>query len=230
VYQRADALATRILWVSLVWGCDRIDRGAGCPAPHPQTETSYSVVASIGRIGVAKLEVPRGHDEVAQLGAAFAKLIDELELERSELKSLSSELERRVAVRTGEVERLAEESRYAAIVRERLKMARDLHDTLAHSIMALLSEIRFIRRLQTHDPAAVPGELARAEELAHDGLKEARAAITQMRVNAVRETGLGPALSNAFERFIDHTGWPGNSPWIRRPRGLEMNAPSRCCV
>jgi signal transduction histidine kinase len=113
-------------------------------------------------------------------------------------------------VRTREVERLAEESRYSAIVRERLKIARDLHDTLAHSMMAMLSEIRFLRRLQTHDPAAVTDELARAEKVAHEGLQEARTAITQMRVTAVRETGLGPALANAFERFIDHTGLSGD--------------------
>lgn len=122
---------------------------------------------------------------------------------------MSSELERRVAVRTREVERLAEESRYAAIVRERLKIARDLHDTLAHSMMALLSEIRFLRKLQARDPASVGDELARAEEVAREGLKEARSAITQMRVNAVRETGLGPALAHEFERFVNRTGLAG---------------------
>ena len=107
------------------------------------------------------------------------------------------------------MERLAEESRYAAIVRERLKIARDLHDTLAHSMMAILSEIRLLRRLHSRDPAALAGELQRAEQIAHQGLTEARSAITQMRANAVRETGLGPALASAFERFIDHTGLSG---------------------
>jgi signal transduction histidine kinase len=154
----------------------------------------------------SKIDVPKGRDEVAQLGAAFATLINDLERERSELKSLSNELERRVSVRTKEVERLAEESRYAAMVRERLKIARDLHDTLAHSMMAILSEIRFLRKLQIGDPAAVVEELARAERLAHEGLQEARAAITQMRGTAVRETGLGPALANAVERFTNLTG------------------------
>jgi signal transduction histidine kinase len=113
-------------------------------------------------------------------------------------------------VRTREVERLADESRYAAIVRERLNIARDLHDTLAHSMMAMLSEIRFLRRLQSRDPAAVADELAHAERIAHEGLQEARTAITQMRGNAVRETGLGPALENAFERFVNHTGIAGD--------------------
>jgi signal transduction histidine kinase len=91
-----------------------------------------------------------------------------------------------------------------------LNIARDLHDTLAHSMMAILSEIRFLRRLQARDPAAVANELAHAERIAHEGLQEARTAITQMRGNAVRETGLGPALGNAFERFINHTGLAGD--------------------
>ena len=108
------------------------------------------------------------------------------------------------------MERLAEESRYAAIVRERLKIARDLHDTLAHSMMALLSEMRFLRRLHAHDPGAVAEELVRAEELARKGLQEARSAISQMRVNAVRDTGLGPALSREFDRFVDRTGVAGD--------------------
>ena len=166
-------------------------------------------VAAAGRDDSARIEIPQGQDEVARLAGAFAKIHGDLQQERGELKTLSGELERRVVVRTREVERLAEESRYAAIVRERLKIARDLHDTLAHSMMAMLSEIRFLRKLHARDPASVPAELARAEEMAHEGLKEARSAITQMRVNAVRETGLGPALSNEFDRFIDRTGLIG---------------------
>jgi signal transduction histidine kinase len=211
VYQRADALALRILWVSLGLGAATVLLGIfGARQLTRRLKLLTHSVASVGRNEAAHIEVPGGRDEVAQLAGAFAKILDDLQLERRELKTLSSELERRVAVRTGEVERLAEESRYAAIVRERLKIARDLHDTLAHSMMAMLSEIRFLRKLQTHDPAALAGELAHAEEVAHEGLKEARTAITQMRVNAVRETGLGPALSNTFARFIDHTGLTGD--------------------
>jgi signal transduction histidine kinase len=211
VYQRADALALKILWVSLGLGAATVLLGIfGARQLTRRLKLLTHSVASVGRNETAHIEVPSGRDEVAQLAGAFAKILDDLQLERRELKTLSSELERRVAVRTGEVERLAEESRYAAIVRERLKIARDLHDTLAHSMMAMLSEIRFLRKLQTHDPDAVAGELAHAEEVAHEGLKEARSAITQMRVNAVRETGLGPALSNTFARFIDHTGLTGD--------------------
>jgi len=210
VYQRADALAFKILWISMCLGAATALLGVlGARQLTGRLKRLAQSVASVGQSEAAQIEIPRGVDEVAQLAQAFAKILGDLQRERRELQSLSSELERRVAVRTHEVERLAEESRYAAIVRERLKIARDLHDTLAHSMMALLSEIRFLRRLQARDPAAVPEELARAEQVAHEGLKEARTAITQMRVNAVRDTGLGAALSSEFERFINRTGLCG---------------------
>jgi signal transduction histidine kinase len=165
--------------------------------------------AAVGRNETARIEVPTGRDEVAQLAAVFAKILDDLRQERSELVTLGTELERRVALRTREVQRLAEEARYAAVVRERLKIARELHDTLAHSMMAMLSEIRLLRKLAAHDPAAIGEELARAEQVAREGLNEARTAITQMRVNTVRDTGLGAALAQAFERLLDRTGLTG---------------------
>jgi signal transduction histidine kinase len=76
-------------------------------------------------------------------------------------------------------------------------------------MMAMLSEVRLLRKLQAHDPRALAEELCNAEQVAHAGLIEARTAIAQMRVNAVRDTGLGPALANAFNRWLDRTGLTG---------------------
>jgi signal transduction histidine kinase len=207
VYLRANALAVRIWWISLCLGVATAVIGT-VAARHltNRLKNLTRSAAAVGRNESARIEVPSGHDEVAQLAGVFAKILDDLRQERTELLNLSGELERRVAVRTRQVERLAEESRYAAIVRERLQIARDLHDTLAHSMMAMLSEVRLLRKLQERDPGALPDELARAEEVAHDGLNEARSAINQMRGNSVRDTGLGPAMSKAVERFKDRTG------------------------
>jgi signal transduction histidine kinase len=210
VYQRANALAERILWISVCLGAATALIGAlGARHLTNRLRRLTRSAASVGRNEVERIEVPDGRDEVAQLAAAFAKILDDLRRERSELLALSGELERRVALRTREVERLAEESRYAAIVRERLKIARDLHDTLAHSMMAMLSEVRLLRKLQAHDPASLADELSRAEAVAHEGLNEVRTAIAQMRLNAVRDIGLGPALARTFDRFVDRTGLIG---------------------
>jgi signal transduction histidine kinase len=154
------------------------------------------------------IAVPPGRNEAARLGRALDELLTSLQRERSALQTLNAELDQRVAARTREIERLAEQARYDAVVRERLKIARDLHDTLAHSMMAMLTEIRLLKRLSTTNPGALAEEFARAEETAHQGLKEARAAITQMRFNPVRDAGLAVALGDFVKLFVERTGIP----------------------
>ena len=198
-YRRADLLVMRILGASSLLAA--LTALLGIVGARQLTRRLRRLTDSVNAAqqrALESIDVPTRQDEVAQLGAAFAALLQELQGERREL-------ERRVGVRTREVERLADDARYAAIVRERLKIARDLHDTLAHSMMAMLSEIRYLRRMQTHDPQALAAELANAEQLAHAGLEEARNAITQMRTSTVRETGLGEALTREVERFVDRT-------------------------
>ena len=205
--QRADALRLRILWVSL--GLGGTAALFGVLITRRLTRRLTGLTRAVQNVGMGKaqhVEVPSGIDEVARVGAAFADVLDALQLERGELRTLSAELEQRVATRTREVERLAKETRYAAVVRERLKIARDLHDTLAHSMMAMLTEVRLLKKLHVHDPTALPDELVHAEQAAHQGLKEARAAITQLRFNAVRDVGLGAALADAIKLFSERTG------------------------
>jgi signal transduction histidine kinase len=217
VYERANALGVRILWISIcLAGVTALLGALGARRLTQRLRLLTASAAAAGASQHARIVVPPGNDEVARLGTAFAQVLDDLHQERRELLALSEDLERRVVKRTREVERLAEESRYAAVVRERLKIARDLHDTLAHSMMAMLSEVRLLRKLHTHDPAALADELQNAESVAHAGLIEARTAIAQMRVNAVRDTGLGAALAGVFERFRDRTGLAGE--FVQEPR------------
>lgn len=151
--------------------------------------------------------VPAGADEISRIGATLANLLSHLQQEKHGLATLNAELDARVAARTARIERLADESRHAAITRERLRLARELHDTLGHSLMALLTQIRLIRKLWDRlDPAELRAELAQAEEVAASGLAEARAAITQMRHNSVRDDGLGAALRQLLARFRERTG------------------------
>jgi signal transduction histidine kinase len=153
------------------------------------------------------LGIPPGQDEISRIGATLAQVVDHLQQEKGALQTLNAELDARVIERTARIERMADDARHAAVTRERLRMARDLHDTLAHSLMALLTQIRLVRKLRTRLPdEELEAELARAEDVAASGLTEARAAITQMRHNGVRETGLGPALQGLLARFQERTG------------------------
>jgi signal transduction histidine kinase len=72
--------------------------------------------------------------------------------------------------------------------------------------MAMLTEIRLLKRLATVRPADLPDELVRAEEAARQGLDEARKAIVQLRSNPVQELGLGPALAETLRSLGERSG------------------------
>jgi len=164
-------------------------------------------IGSVRRGERSALVVPAGRDEVGQIGIVLAALVDQLQREKGALAQLNRELDQRVAERSARIERLAEEGRAAAVTRERLRLARELHDTLAHSLMALLAQIRLVRKLHRRlGEDELDAELDRAEEVAARGLTEARAAITQMRDGGVQEVGLGAALRELLARFTQRSG------------------------
>lgn len=153
------------------------------------------------------LALPPGRDEVSRIGATLAEVLGHLQHEKQALQVLNTELDQRVAERTARIKRLADDARRAAVTRERLRLARELHDTLAHSLMALLTQIRLVRKLRTRlADDELEAELARAEEVAATGLADARTAITAMRRSKVGDDGLGPALQELLARFSERCG------------------------
>ncbi len=153
------------------------------------------------------LIIPSGTDEIHHIGHALADLVAHLQHEKGALTKLNSELDLRVAERTERIERLAHEARHAAVTRERLRIARELHDTLSHSLMALLTQIRLVRKLYNRmSTAEINEELGRAESVVIQGLAQARTAITQIRDGGVCDIGLGAALQDLLVRFRERSG------------------------
>lgn len=93
-----------------------------------------------------------------------------------------------------------------AVSRERNRMARDLHDTLAHSLSALAVHLEALRTLVQHDPAAAQVALDEAAELAHHGLQESRRAILALRSDPVEELGLTGAVRDSLRLLQERTG------------------------
>ena len=153
------------------------------------------------------VDVPGGRDEVHAIGLTLAQLIEHLQDEKRALTLLNAELDARVAARTARIERLAQDARRAAVTRERLRLARGLHDTLAHSLMALLTQLRLMRKLGARwSREQLDAELAAAEQVAASGVADVRAAIGQMREAGVHDSGLGPELATLLHGFSERTG------------------------
>jgi len=153
------------------------------------------------------IDVPGGRDEVHAIGATLADLVAGAQQEKARLAELNAELDARVLARTARIERLAEDARHAAVTRERLRLARGLHDTLAHSLMALLTQIRVLRKLgPAWSREQLDAELAQTEHVAAQGLAEVRAAIGRMREPSVHDSGLGPELQALLQRLAERSG------------------------
>jgi signal transduction histidine kinase len=142
-----------------------------------------------------------GKDEVSRISRSLALLFNKQKIANEELAELNRTLDQKVVERTREVQRLSDETRHAAITRDRLRMSRDLHDTLAHSMLAMLTQIRLIQKLMKSKPELVVEELGYAEKAAQDGLNLARNAVVDLRYFAVRDDGLGAALDRLVAKL-----------------------------
>jgi len=96
-----------------------------------------------------------------------------------------------------------------ATSRERNRLSRELHDTLAHSLSALVVELGAVRALlRSGDTTQAEEELARAQEVAREGLNEARRAILDLRAAPLETLGLSGALRQAVSDFEERSGVP----------------------
>ncbi len=93
-----------------------------------------------------------------------------------------------------------------ATSRERNRLARELHDTLAHSLSALSLQLEALRTLLAHDPATAQKVVDELAALARQGLQESRQAIQALRLDRVQTLGLAGALRDELQAFQVRTG------------------------
>jgi signal transduction histidine kinase len=87
-----------------------------------------------------------------------------------------------------------------AETRERNRLARELHDTLAHTLSAVSVQLKALDVQWDSDPAGARTTLRQAQELTRGGLDEARRALRGLRASPVEELGLGLALRHVAEQ------------------------------
>ncbi len=92
------------------------------------------------------------------------------------------------------------------ISRERNRLARELHDTLAHSLSAVTVQLEAIRSLWSIKPDVARSILEQADETARRGLTEARGALQALRASPLRELGLVLALRELAELAAERSG------------------------
>ncbi len=96
--------------------------------------------------------------------------------------------------RTQELRAAQQEVSQLAAERERLRIARDLHDLLGHSLTAVTVKARLAGRLVGRDDARAVEEIGAVERLARQSLADVRAAVA-----GYREVSLAVELATARE-------------------------------
>ena len=115
---------------------------------------------------------------------------------------------RRLRERTAEAERLVVELREsraaqaeAAALAERQRLAREVHDVLAHTLSGLLVQLEGARLVAEQEGSPeLAATLERAHGLARSGLQETRRAIGMLRDDQLPGPESLPALVRDFER------------------------------
>jgi signal transduction histidine kinase len=113
------------------------------------------------------------------------------------LTELSAGLEDRVAAQTAA---LLVQEREAAVMEERTRLARDIHDALAQNLTGIIVQLGAVQRALAVAPTQVDEHLDLAQRMARESLAEARRSVWNLRAPALERGDLGDALRGLAAR------------------------------
>ncbi len=98
--------------------------------------------------------------------------------------------------------RLSAECRESAVIAERNRMARDIHDTLAQGFTGVILQLEAVKgAIAQNDLAEATDRVERAGDLARVGLGEARRSVLALRPGSLQDTSLRLALDGLLKRM-----------------------------
>lgn len=133
----------------------------------------------------------------ALLAGGLQRALAQSRAQATALSELSTQLEARVAAQT---ERLLDQEREAAMLEERTRLAREIHDTLAQGLTGIVVQLGAAQRALEAAPAQAVGHLELAQRMARESLAEARRSVWNLRSPALERGDLSDALRGLTAR------------------------------
>jgi signal transduction histidine kinase len=90
--------------------------------------------------------------------------------------------------------------------RERLRLSRELHDTLAHTLSAMAVQLDALTTIWQSSPQKAEQMIDQMLQTTRSGLDETRRALSALRASALEEMGLALALRTLAEDFAARNG------------------------
>ena len=98
---------------------------------------------------------------------------------------------------------LLDQTRDLAVLEERNRMAREIHDTLAQGFTGIVLQLEAGEQALEESPSEVGDHLGRAKSLARDSLQEARRSVWNLLPRALEQRPLRQALQEEVRRRFD---------------------------
>ena len=92
------------------------------------------------------------------------------------------------------------------VSRERNRIARELHDTLAHTLSSVAVELEAVKTLVKRKPAEALKLVDQSLGITRNGLNETRKALQDLRALPIEDLGLSLALKTQVESIAERSG------------------------
>lgn len=110
------------------------------------------------------------------------------------------------------------EAEFTAILAERNRVAREIHDTLAQGLAATSVHLRLAKKQSATDTESLNHHLDAAQQLVRDSLEEARNSIWNMRSQVLETGDLPSALDGILKQMADGAEFQATLEVTGRPR------------
>ncbi len=129
-------------------------------------------------------------------------LIQDQMLESAQMRRINDELR----TLNHQLEEMADVREKMGETRERNRLAREIHDTLGHTLTGLSTGIDAAKTLLQRDPDMAIEQLDILSATAREGLKDVRRSVRKLRPDALENHTLKGALETMIEEFMRSSG------------------------
>ena len=137
-------------------------------------------------------------------GTIISERLSELTEER---RQTVARLEAAMDENVGLQRQLVTQAREAGVLDERARMAREIHDTIAHGLTGIVTQLEAAEQANDR-PEARQRHIANAIRLARESLSEARRSVEASRPEALDGVSLEEALTDVAQRWSALSGVP----------------------
>lgn len=91
------------------------------------------------------------------------------------------------------------------VEQERTRMAREIHDTLAHTLTSLIVQLEACKKLAQLDPSRLPDQLEKAQELSREGFNDVKRSIKALRPQVMEDKSFVDSIISIINDTMENT-------------------------